>query len=89
VRADADLLLRELRWAADALRLGCRLGLARLPLGLERPLDAVPAPARRALGAELRAVIDRHRQLWLERSRPGGLERSAGRLAHTLAYLER
>lgn len=87
-RPDAEIILKEFRWVADMLRLACRLGMARLQAGLGAPLRALPAPSRTALADELRALIDRHRQLWQYRNRPGGLDDSAARLERILALLE-
>lgn len=86
-RADAALLLREQRWVADALALACGIGLARLGPGLDSPLAAVAATERAALAGQMAALIAEHRALWLERSRPGGLDDSAARLERTLAAL--
>ena len=39
-------------------------------------VGSIPAPVRRALDAAIGEVIDRHRELWLRRHRPGGLDDS-------------
>jgi hypothetical protein len=40
----------------------------------------IPIPARRELAAELENLIERYRELWRKRSRPGGLKDSVGRM---------
>ena len=86
-RPDAAQLADELVWAADALRLACALGQARLAAGLERPLQAVGRAVRTPLAARLAPLVQEHRRLWLARSRPGGLDDSAARLERVLAAL--
>lgn len=69
-RPDAGLLGDEFRLCADLLRHACRRAL--FVLG-----DSSEPPA--ALLADLDALAERHRQLWLARSRPGGLGDSLAR----------
>jgi hexosaminidase len=86
-RSDADLIVEEFAWVADMLRLACSLGIARLQAGPDAPLDAVPAKTRASLADQLRLLIQHHRQLWLRRNRPGGLDDSAARLERILTLL--
>ena len=86
-RGDGELIVTEYEWVADMLRWACRLGMARLGVGLDRPVDAVSPAMRSTLAGELAPLISRHRELWLQRSRPGGLQDSAGRLERMLARL--
>ena len=86
-RPDAELIRAEYRWAAQALELACRIGLARLESGLDRPLQAVAHPVRSTLREAARHLLEGHRTLWLQRSRSGGLEDSAVRLRRTLEAL--
>jgi hypothetical protein len=86
-RPDAETILKEVRWGADMLRLACRLGMARLQIGLHMPISALPARLRAEFGDELRTLIGRHRELWRSRNRPGGLDDSAARLERILALL--
>ncbi|HEX2253845.1 MAG TPA: glycoside hydrolase family 20 zincin-like fold domain-containing protein [Thermoanaerobaculia bacterium] len=79
-RSDAGQLEAELRWSADATDYACRLGLARLEAGRDRPVEALPAEDRRRLARELDDLLERRRGLWLERNRRGGLE-------HALSFL--
>jgi hexosaminidase len=69
------------------LRLACRLGIARLQAGPDTPANAVPSKTRATLTDQLRLLIHRHRELWLGRNRPGGLDDSAARLERVLALL--
>ncbi len=85
--AAARLLERELRWSAALLRFACALGFERTLCGDGRPLQALPERARHALAERLAPLIAEHRCLWLERSRPGGLDRSARWLERILAAL--
>ena len=86
-RAEGPRVVAELGWARDVLRFACRLGIAREG-SPDRPLpSALPRPVRDGLAGELAELIDRHRALWLDRNRPGGLADSAGRLEVLLAAL--
>jgi hypothetical protein len=60
----------------------CRDGQARL--AVDGSIASVPAGRRRQLAAELEPMVDRHRQLWLARNRPGGLPDSVGQLERLL-----
>ena len=76
---DGALLNRELGFTADLLAHAARLGRARFATdGLSTA--EVPSAARRALAGELAGLIERYESLWRERSRPGGLRESAGRM---------
>jgi hypothetical protein len=88
-RPDADLIAEEFCWVADMLRLACRLGLARFKAGADTPIGAIAKKSRAALAGELRPLIERHREIWLRRNRPGGLDDSTARLERTLALLQK
>jgi hypothetical protein len=88
-RPDGALIAEEYRWVCDALSLACDLGQCRLEIGLDSPLAAASAASRRPLIPRMADLIAGQRTLWLQRSRPGGLEDSAGRLRRTLEQLER
>ncbi len=77
---DGELVVRELTWAADLLDFSCRLGLARCAAGPAGEVALVPRARRLSLAQTLDELIARHRSLWLERNRPGGLDDSARRL---------
>ena len=77
--ADADLLQAELRFSADLMAHSARLGKERFATpGLT--VQEVPLSARKELAADLEELIGRYRELWLKRSRPGGLKDSVGRM---------
>ena len=86
-RADRGLIAAELGWVAAMLSLACRIGVQRLGPGLGRSLRAVPARQRAPLGRGLREHIATYRDLWLQRSRPGGLDDSVHRLTVTGSHL--
>lgn len=69
-RVDCDLVCDEYRLAADLLRHACRRALFLLD-------DSGDTPA--ALLADLETLAERQRQMWLARSRPGGLGDSLAR----------
>jgi len=77
----------ELAWARDMLAFSCRLGIARSQLSDPLALDSVPRPQRADLARQLGELIERHRELWLARNRPGGLDDSARRLEQLLEAL--
>lgn len=70
-RADADLLKQEFRYAADLLKQGAKRGLSMLNRQATDPEE---------LGTEFDRLKQMHRDVWLARNRPGGLEDSAARL---------
>ena len=70
----------ELAWARDLLRLACKLGIAQASLPARVELATLPAAQRAELRRELGELIERHRALWLDRNREGGLRDSARRL---------
>lgn len=72
-RDDADLTRREFVWAADMMRHGARRALW--------ALKADDAPAAADLATEADDLIDRHREIWHARNRPGGFRESVARLA--------
>ncbi len=88
VRPDAENIAAEFQWVADMLRLACRLGIARLHGDPHAPVSRLPAATRTALANELGVLIERHRELWRRRNRPGGLDDSASRLHHILTLLK-
>ena len=64
------------------------IGLARhgaLRLGVKAGMDD---PGLTAMHADLAGLIDRYRDTWLSRSRPGGLRESVAHLARTLREYE-
>lgn len=85
---DADWIEEEFAWVADMLRFAARLGTVRSAAGLDKAVSALPSQEREALAESLRTLIDRHREVWLRRSRPGGLADSVHWLERMLAALE-
>ena len=76
------------RWVnAAMLAHACRLGMARQKAA-GNAVTRIPAGSRKALAADLRAIIAEHKRLWLARNRPGGLPESVGRLTKLLALYE-
>jgi hypothetical protein len=86
-RAEGEQVARELAFAADLTRAGCRLGLLRLASGGALPGD-LPRSDREPLAADLRALAETHRALWLARNRPGGLDASAARILRVADLLD-
>ena len=79
-RADGALLVAELRTAIALVRVLCRDLQARL--GGDGTLGSVAEPVRLRLADDLAPLVERHRAVWLERNRPGGLADSAAWLEH-------
>jgi hypothetical protein len=87
-RADANLIRDEYQWLGDILRLSVKIGMARAQSGLDVPLSELSPASRRALAEEMRPLLDRFSKLWLQRSRPGGLQDGLARFKRTLDALE-
>lgn len=85
---EGSRVVAELEWARDLLRFACQLGIARCSLPDRDDLSLLPGAARAELGRGLGPLIDRHRALWLERNRAGGLDDSAQRLRALLLQLQ-
>jgi len=85
-RADGALVLDELRNAIALVQV--LIDDAKARLAGDGSLRAVPQARRSALAAALQPVIERHRELWLARNRPGGLDDSAAWLEHLLRCYE-
>jgi len=79
-RPDGDLVKDELRTAAELVALLCRDARARLDQ--DGWLSSVPARKRAELAADLAPLMEHHRELWLARNRPGGLDDSVAWLDH-------
>jgi len=75
-RADAALLAQEMHWTIDVIELLTDDARARVVAGGDGTLGAVPESERRAFARRLEGLIERHRTLWLQRNRPGGLSDS-------------
>ncbi len=75
-RDDDDLLVAEMEWVGAQMQIGCDLLSLRLGAGTEALVDHLPAKGRRDLARRLDHQIELLGDLWRQRSRPGGLERS-------------
>lgn len=82
--SEAAAFRDELEWAARLLEVGARLAAARCRAP-ERALHELSEAA--GLASQLDGAIERHRELWLRRSRPGGLERSVAVLQRVVDAL--
>jgi hexosaminidase len=78
-----ELLQAELCFTARHMLHACALGRARLAAP-GRDVTKISPPARRALAEDMGPLLEEYRRLWLARSRPGGLQDSAGRLEDCL-----
>ena len=87
-RPDAHLIQQELAWVADVLRFACRLTSARLKIGDDQPLSALPGTVKGELSRRLGALTEQHREIWLGRNRLGGLDNSASKLRHVQKLLD-
>jgi hypothetical protein len=75
-REDAELIRREFSWVADMLRFACLIGSA-----------AGTGKASKSI-QELERLVDEHRRLWVQRSRPGGLDDSCSWLEPMRVFLK-
>jgi hexosaminidase len=82
-RDDGAWLIDEVVYSADLVSLLVRDSQARLRG--DGTLASVGRHERAALGAELDEIMQRARELWLRRNRPGGLEDSLGWLRNLRA----
>ncbi len=87
-RADAAWIIDEFTLAADLLVWATGLGVARLRAGARGSLAMLPADIRAGLASTMHELIARYHEIWLRRSRPGGLQDSVARLERALALLE-
>jgi hypothetical protein len=85
--ADGDLLLAELRFSAQMMRLAADLAEARCRTP-DREFSCIPARQRANLAAQLRPLVQEFGRLWSQRSRPGDLDRSLRDYQAVLALLE-
>jgi hypothetical protein len=79
-RPDGALLRGEVAFSIDLVTL--LLKDARARLRGDGFLASVPQDLRARLGAEIDALTDRYRDLWLTNNRPGGLDDSVGWLSN-------
>jgi hypothetical protein len=87
-RPDGKLIVDELTTSASLLRI--LVADARARLTVDGRITSVPGDVRVRLAAGVDEIIVRHRDLWLARNRPGGLDDSVARLESLrAAYLPR
>ena len=79
-RAGGGLVVEELKTGADLVSLCCEDARARLDG--DGTLESVSASTRAHLRQLLGRVKETHRDLWLARNRPGGLDESLAWMAH-------
>jgi hypothetical protein len=77
------LAVDELAASAELLRVCCDDAQARLGAGGR--LASVPGPVRAELAERVGGVLEMHRERWLARNRPGGLDESCAWLEHLRA----
>jgi hypothetical protein len=83
--SDSKLIKAELICAANILRHGCRLGIAKIDAS-NKKIDRIPMARRVELANELEGIITEFKRLWLIRNRPGGLPDSVARFEKILKY---
>lgn len=85
---DAEIIIRELKQAAELARIGIKLGIARLN-AKDKSTANIPAKKRKELADELEKLIESHKEIWIVRNREGGLKDSAGKLEDLMEYLRK
>lgn len=78
-RGDAGAILAEFETDAALAKVALRLGRERLVSG-DAGISQVPVAAKAEIAGELERIMEHFRELWLLRSRPGGLQDSVGRM---------
>ena len=87
-RFDASLIVDELQLGASLQKHACNLAQSLIITNNKRVNEITPK-IRKKLADELGPIIENYRYLWLQRSRPGGLDHSAGLLERLFnAYIE-
>jgi hypothetical protein len=82
---DSIIIIKEVNQAALLALHSINLGIARL-MAKDKAMENIPEKLKEDLYQELSPLIDRHREIWLLRNRPGGLDDSAGKLEKLLNY---
>jgi len=82
---DSDIVLKEVKQAANLAIHSINLGNARL-MAEGKSTENIPNEIKTELRQELEPLIDNHRELWIIRNRVGGLEDSAGKLENLLNF---
>lgn len=86
--ADAEIILKETKQAANLALFGIHLGLERLKAkGMKT--ENIPTKRKNELAAELDTLIKNHKTIWMVRNRKGGLSDSASKLEDLVNYLKK
>lgn len=85
---DAEIILSELKQAAELARLGIHLGIARLQ-AKDKSTANIPQKKKKELADKLEKIIKSHQEIWVIRNREGGLQDSAGKLQDLVDYLKK
>jgi hypothetical protein len=80
VSTETALCAEEFTWVLDLMETACDLGSARAGAPAGSELNSVPVDVAVHVASRLRELGERHADLWLIRSRPGGLCDSVDRL---------
>ncbi|GAH66375.1 unnamed protein product, partial [marine sediment metagenome] len=84
---DAELVIPEIRHAADLVLFACNILEARLA-AKDGEVKNIPAEQRKQLAKSLKKLIKEHESIWLKRNRIGGLSDSSGKMDELLKMLE-
>ncbi len=82
---DANIVVQELKHAANLALHGIKLGIERLKTPDKQTLS-IPKEIRNQLFSELDNLIQEHKRVWVYRNREGGLKQSASKLEEVLEY---
>ncbi|WP_066628987.1 beta-N-acetylhexosaminidase [Labilibacter marinus] len=83
----AEVILEELKQAANLAIHGINLGLARLEAE-NYATENIDSETRKKLAQELEELIINHKKLWVIRNRKGGLQLSSEKLTDLLEYYQ-
>lgn len=84
---DAAIIVQEYSLVMDILDFASRFGLELLKQPRITKISKIPLDTRKELKSQLEALIARYKDMWLMRSRPGGLDDSVRRLKHLVSLL--
>ena len=76
VDEETTLVIKEMEWLCDVLKLSCDIWLDRLWIGVHVPISKLPKESKELKIKQFDDLIQRHKKLWIQRSRPGGLDES-------------
>lgn len=82
---DADIVIKEIRQAANIAMHGIKLGIARLNSAGKETAN-IPDSIKNELYLDLENLIEQHKSLWIVRNREGGLKQSSAKLEKLLNY---